>query len=493
MPITYFDPWDVFEQESSISYVDYDPQLGALRRQYPRWHKAYSSSNSLIANLVTSIITATNDIEVDTTRLINEKLLLDSSVGSYRYQWKIPRLADNLLGYRISIDLGDGEEEVVTATKYTSKRYGKPSFVLEDDNILLTNLLYKEVTVYSTSGNFTILNEVSGIIPDLDLWWQGASGNPWQKVEIKNSFSGNIVTLPVSGKVTLRYGSIDRNSALASSIVYIRDTYGNTITSNLTEDFAFNALDEVGVLADCVRLDNTENNDSYRDRLIKCLAITPTLNKHGLSLAIAIRLGLIESVLWDGNSELILDADDVFNINSFIFPNVRSFITVRDRLLPIVSGSTDKYVSQYNSWDDYYQIFIDGVPIDGVTVSGNIVTLPTATTGIVTANYSLSTYVINYHNSGNLRSIASGSFPLKHPYTIYYSKYLDIITLYEQSTVDELLLDANGLPTKLFQEVRSIFQNTSKIVAGKTNWNDAGWLVSLNDLEFTLVNIPFDS
>lgn len=494
MPFTYLDPWDIFDTVTTVSLEDYDPIYGISRSLYPNWHVANTDRSSNIAKLIINLSKEFGDLNNESTRLIARQLLLDDCIGSLRYLWILPRVFESAGHPKVSINfgLGDEDEEIEFSFPHTADLYGKPSFVLTPDSILLTNLAYKEIGVYSSNNQFTIDSETSGIISDLDLWFQGVSSGSWQRVPIKNSFSGNVVTLPTSGRVTLRYGSLERYAAISGSTVYIDNIYGNKITATPITIYEENSIDSFGLLSECVRLDG-ENNDAYRDRLYRYFALPPSNNNYGTSLAISLRLGLVKSTSWDGQSELVLDAGDSLNIRSFSIPELLQFVPVKDRLLPLVSGSTDIYMSMYSDWYHSYQVFVDNIPVNDITRDGNLVTLTSPTTGIVTANYGLVTYSVDYHSGGNIRSIKPGGLPLKHSYEVYYVEDVNLLNLGQKSVADSLVVDPAGLPTKWLRDIRVRIQNVSKIFPGRSDWNNANWLSESENLSYSMVSIPFDN
>jgi hypothetical protein len=124
---------------------------------------------------------------------------------------------------------------------------------------------------------------------------------------------------------------------------------------------------------------------------------------------------------------------------------------------------------------------VDGVPQQGVTLTGNRITLPAPTSGLVVAQYSVERYTLTRNASGWIVSLNPGQAIPSGQYDVLYVRDVEGHAVGLDVVRDALLLTPAGLPTRLFLDLRERLQAESRTALGRAGWGLAYWFAELED------------
>ena len=336
-----------------------------------------------------------------------------------------------------------------------------PAYIVDDSTYSIyfrhldDNIIYLYCTEFVDLANGEILK-------GQDIYWSpGPSREEWYIIpagDTRINYATGVITLGITGYVTIVYPSKIHNSYLSNATVSVNG--GPALP--LTKFEYWNSLDEVGLLIDVPRL-LEEDNISYWGRLSSVFPFPGSSTEDGLKQAVGRKLNLMGIGFWDGLTTLSWGAsssiEDVWvnNVKQYSYitgymgeNDLTHFTTKRDISLPyIFNGNT----------------LVNTNPVSGI-VSGDY-------SNQLVASYKYSNYTVENSGSG-ISYLKSTSNTLEDIYRISWNKHLKVNTL-NRKKYKNTLIDPNGTPSSDLLDIADNIRKVVDTTLGYVKWEKAHW------------------
>jgi hypothetical protein len=465
----------------------------------PGWHIARTDPDSLVYRLVHQLVDECVPLREEQARAYQMNWLTTAPVDEPRTQWTCVYPFDPQDELTVTVTTAaDLEIEVRAAlSDHDFVRATDPVWKLDtpQGRLVFRNLATVEKELTSVTTSYTVTGEASGLVADANLYWQGQTDDPWQVLSADSSLRDGVTfTLPVTGVISVRYQSQARYADLVSGTVLLERRSSRTVPLPLTVEPLLNLFDGWGSILGIPRLPD-EDNVAYKARLLAEAEAPPNSTETGVIRGIASRLGLLSRTYWNGIDELEFSEEEVTAVH---LVGVDMFFGVTEQLTPepreSVTEPVDTYYASYTDWREGWYVYVDGVPAQGVTVSGNVVTLGEETSGVVTAAYTVARYQLERDAEDYILSVQPGQGLPPGNYVVLYSRQVLVHGLGAETVQDALLLTAAGLPNELFLELHRTLASGSTTSLGRAGWETAYWFASPEETPGTTqVALPFDA
>lgn len=457
----------------------------------PSWTTAHAERTGKLFLLLQHLAEQSVAVQQEARRAALRQWLGEAEVGERRLQWGVRQSLspgrDMLLTYATVIGSAVVSGAVRQAispfdfdTAVDPVWYATPT----DLRIWLRNLHMRQVTAISPNPVYSICEEqLAGMVPDAGIFYRRSTENQWEWLSPESPLvTGTIYfSLPASGVWQLAYGSQRLLTALnASGTITTRWTGGQSVPLPLLLQRPANVFDSYGALIGIPRF-LQEDNRAYKRRLLSEMEAPgdPTLG--GVVRGICSRLGKLIRVVWDGTSDLALDATGASGITFTFLPQVDQLRQITEPLTPL-AGLTTQFIATYSNWQNGYLVLVDGVPEGNTSLAGNIVTLSRLVSGAVTATYSVRQYDLDAGPSGFISGIRVGTGLASGAYSVFCSCHVNARVVDLPSYQRSFLLTAAGLPNQLFLELARQLTESNPTTFGRARWGPgAYWFTGAED------------
>jgi hypothetical protein len=203
------------------------------------------------------------------------------------------------------------------------------------------------------------------------------------------------MALPVSGEITVRYASESRLENLATGTVLLERPGASARSLPLIQVPVANLFDGWGACLGLPRLLD-EDNAAYQARLLAEAKGPPDPALPGVLRGVAAALGLVGWTTWDGVSQLSLASG--LHLTELLVVGVGKLFAVEEGAAPGASGEHQRSRFRLLQLLPGLAGRVEGLrgwgAQQGVTLTGNRITLPAPTSGLVVAQYSVERYTL---------------------------------------------------------------------------------------------------
>lgn len=349
-----------------------------------------------------------------------------------------------------------------------------PVYISQDQNIYFRNLHISCIKQF-IYGDIDLQDD---LIREEDIYYE--YNNSWYRIEANDSsinYSTNIVSIPVTGIITLTYPSLSLMSALASG--YVSVSSGPYIPLSSLD--YWNSIDELGLVANTQRFEN-ETNYNYLNRIKALYSFSGIPTEEGLSKSIGIKLDLFDIAYWDGYSYITWAASD--NITNAWVQNYNKTLFSKGEIL---KKSNNFITSSKPDWNDYYIIF-NGTSVVNLPTSGGRIFSNFTDNSSLTAEYSYNTYLLSTENN-KVVQLSPTNNTEQDTYRMCWVKDIKVNTLNKKEYREDNLLTPDGNRTILLTEISEAIRNKVPITLNYAKWDKVHWF-SENEMSPKLDYVP---
>lgn len=369
--------------------------------------------------------------------------------------------------------------------------------------ILFRNLENITTSANSTDGTFTLPSPYSSIHKDTPVWYVNRNS---YKDTVPTIF--NITKIPArslvwtdtsvtatttqTGTITYTYKSISRlNSLLSSGVVNV-----GLAQSSLALYTLENRLDSIAKPLGIER-NYLESNRELSDRVYKATRIPRGSTIKSLPFLVALDLGLVELLEWDGSTTLDLVTSGYTNVIYVAISETDEieYQGVEELHQVATSGLTGLYTSKKKSWESGYGLYLNGETITteiypSLTVTSTGILFNDTVEGRLLAEYSARNYTLT--TSGNyITSVipTSSNIEIKDR-VVALVKDVTAWNPTSDYSIQNRLTTVDGMPNEELLRLVNNMKRSLPVMVGSTYWGtNEVWFADL-DIKPKMENLP---
>lgn len=473
----------------------------------PHWTTANSNRTGLLFELCQYVAEGEIKFKNQAIRDVSSRYLIDAPVLQPLYEWTVNFVPPADRELTITFQATTISGSVMGTARRAISRFDYDTTIdpvwyqdFVSPTIRLRNLFMHIINGFSSSGVYPICGAGTasylGVVPDTGYYYRRNPSNNWDWISPESpNFAPNSVTLPATGEWQIGYGSnVDLASLLAFGTTTVSWLGGATRPLPLSFVPVSNLFDGYGLALGITRIRRPiESNLSYKGRMVSLVLAPPDTTTDGVIRGIGGVLALTNRVQWDGVSTLVLDPASNKKITSVTVVGVDRFKEINETLLP-TSGS-NLFYSSFSNWRQDSIVFVNGIPVNNYTVSGNLVSFLQPVTGTVNAIYSVATFNLITGSNGFTTTVFPGQAISKGTYDVLYTMVVNAHTVDQPDYQLTNLLLPNGLPNSLFLDIAKRLSENNPTAFGRARWGGNSTWFEQTDQKPTIsrLPIPFDS
>lgn len=486
------------------------PALQRLGPEYflPHWTTANSDKTGLLYALCQWGAETEVLYKNQAARALTGRFLVAARVLEPLFEWTVNYVPASDREYTFTYQATTGSGSVTGTARRAISQFDYDTAVdpvwYQDTNarvIRLRNLFMRQIQRFTSGTVYTICGSDAagylGVVPDTGYFYRRNPANNWEWIGPESDrFGADTVNLPGSGTWQIAYGSwADLASLLDSGTVVV--SYLGGITRSLPLQFTpvSNLFDGYGFLLGIPRIQQPiiETNTSYKARMVSTVLAPPDTTLTGVLRGISSDFNLLRRAVWDGVSTITLDSLGSQKITSITVVGVDRFFEVQETLYSISSGNTVFY-STFSNWRQGGLVFVNGIPTNTYSLSGNRLTFFQPVTGSVQVIYSSERYTPLLNSNGYIYRVSPGQGLASGSYNIIYTSAVNAHVVDQPDYQTTSLLTAAGLPNALFSEIAAKLTENNPTTFGRARWGiHSTWFELTDDKpEISRLPIPFD-
>lgn len=456
----------------------------------PSWTAACTGEDSIMYNVLSSLLPTAADIAHMITLLSGEFSLSDCARTFPRILWTCPlgnnQSSDPEIYVKTSLDVSSIRLRHVT-NQFDLLFSSDPVYMIDSDTATayLRNIALVEETLVSATEDFVLAPE--SFVEDEDIWI--SCDGSWERVSPGSDmldYSAHTLTFGSDGYITIKYTGTEKLAATKEACITIDN--GPQLTPTMHS--VWNTFDDKAILSGISRLDE-ESNVELRDRIKTAYRLSRTPDKWGVIMLIAHNLGLVGTLTWSGEEDIDFASCGILDVKyAFVSDLTKQIRITNETLEP--SQDYSSYGSLRRDWDDGWVVKVSGIIDDGATFSDGIVTLTNPSSGNVTATYTYQNYATVYDSlTENYYLNVTDNTPAGD-YTVVYVKTIDANSASNKDYINEKLLDDYGEPNDFFMHLAEVIKTDMPISVGSACWSSSTYWFDDDEVTSRLDSIPIN-